>query len=288
MKFVSYIYNNVPAVGVLSEDEQRVIPVKALGYAASDMNELIDELHGEKLCLREAESISIADVELEAAVIHPRQDVICLGLNYRDHVAEATKADAVFDVQKGDAVYFAKRVERAVAPGKPIDGHFDICDSLDYEVELAVVIGKDAKNVKAENAAEYIFGYTILNDVSARNLQTRHKQWYFGKSLDGFTPIGPAILTGEELAGRPELDIRCYVNGEKRQDSNTRMMIFDIPYIIEELSAGMTLRAGTVIATGTPSGVALGMPPETRVYLKSGDVVRCEIDGIGVLENPVR
>lgn len=287
MKLVSYIYNGTPAVGVLTQDETRVVPVKALGYKADDMNALIDEMHGQKLKLCEAESIALSDVELDAA-INPRQDVICLGLNYREHAAEATRADKVFDVQKGDAVYFAKRVDRAVAPGKPIDGHFDICDSLDYEVELAVVIGKDAKNVSAADAAEYIFGYSIINDVSARNLQTRHKQWYFGKSLDGFTPIGPCILTGEELAGRPKLGIRCYVNGEKRQDSSTDMMIFDIPYIIEELSAGMTLRAGTVIATGTPSGVALGMPPETRKYLVSGDVVRCEIDRIGVLENEVR
>lgn len=287
MKLVSYIYNDAPAVGVLTQDETRVVPVKALGYKADDMNALIDELHGQKLRLGEAESIALSDVELDAA-IDPRQDVICLGLNYREHAAEATRADKVFDVQKGDAVYFAKRVDRAVAPGKPIEGHFDICDSLDYEVELAVIIGKDAKNVSAADAAEYIFGYSVINDVSARNLQTRHKQWYFGKSLDGFTPIGPCILTGEQFLGRPKLGIRSYVNGQKRQDSSTDMMIFDIPYIIEELSAGMTLRAGTVIATGTPSGVALGMPPETRKYLVSGDVVRCEIDQIGVLENEVR
>ena len=188
---------------------------------------------------------------------------------------------------RGDAVYFAKRLNKAVASGDTIDGHFDICDSLDYEVELGVVLGKDAKNVKAADAAEYIFGYTIINDVSARNLQTRHKQWYFGKSLDGFTPMGPCILSAEELGAMPELDIRCYVNGELRQNSNTRMMIFDIPFIIEELSAGMTLKAGTVIATGTPSGVALGMDPVVRQYLKRGDVVRCEIDGIGVLENTI-
>ena len=196
-------------------------------------------------------------------------------------------ADAVFDVQRGDAVYFSKRLNKAVATNDTIDGHFDICDSLDYEVELGVIIGKDAKNVKAADAAEYIFGYTIINDVSARNLQTRHKQWYFGKSLDGFTPMGPYIRSAEELGAMPELNIRCYVNDELRQNSNTRMMIFDIPYIIEELSAGMTLKAGTVIATGTPSGVALGMDPAVRQYLKSGDVVRCEIDGLGILENTI-
>lgn len=289
MKFVTYTYNGVTAPGVLTADESAVIPASELGYAAKSMNELIDQLSGAMPVIpAEATSIAISAVKLEAPIPEPKQDVVCLGLNYRDHVEEATRADAVFDVQRGDAVYFAKRLQKAVAPGDMIDGHLDICDSLDYEVELGVVIGKDAKNVKAEDALEYIFGYTIINDVSARNLQTRHKQWYFGKSLDDFTPMGPCIVTPESIGAKPELDIRCYINGEKRQDSNTRMMIFDIPYIIEELSAGMTLKAGTVIATGTPSGVALGMPPETQKYLVSGDVIRCEIDGIGVLENTVK
>ncbi len=289
MKFVTYTYNGVTAPGVLTADESAVIPASELGYAAKSMNELIDQLGGTMPVIpAEATSIALSAVKLEAPIPEPKQDVVCLGLNYRDHVEEATRADAVFDVQRGDAVYFAKRLQKAVAPGDMIDGHFDICDSLDYEVELGVIIGKDAKNVKTEDALEYIFGYTIINDVSARNLQTRHKQWYFGKSLDDFTPMGPCIVTPESIGAKPELDIRCYINGEKRQDSNTRMMIFDIPYIIEELSAGMTLKAGTVIATGTPSGVALGMPPETQKYLVSGDVIRCEIDGIGVLENTVK
>lgn len=289
MKFVTYTYNGVTAPGVLTADESAVIPASELGYAAKSMNELVDQLGGAMPVIpAEATSIALSTVKLEAPIPEPKQDVVCLGLNYRDHVEEATRADAVFDVQRGDAVYFAKRLQKAVAPGDMIDGHFDICDSLDYEVELGVIIGKDAKNVKAEDALEYIFGYTIINDVSARNLQTRHKQWYFGKSLDDFTPMGPCIVTPESIGAKPELNIRCYINGEKRQDSNTRMMIFDIPYIIEELSAGMTLKAGTVIATGTPSGVALGMPPETQKYLVSGDVIRCEIDGIGVLENTVK
>lgn len=289
MKFVTYNYKNSEAVGILTEDEKAVVPAKSLGFRAESMNEFIDELGGRLPELpAEPETLSLAEVKLEAPIPVPRQDVICLGLNYRDHAEEATKADAVFDVQRGDAVYFAKRLQRAVAPNDSIDGHFDICDSLDYEVELAVIIGRDARNVKAGDAGDYIFGYTILNDVSARNLQTRHKQWYFGKSLDDFTPMGPCIATAESIGSRPELGIRCYVNGELRQNSNTRMMIFDIPYIIEELSAGMTLKAGTVIATGTPSGVALGMSPETQKYLESGDVIRCEIDEIGVLENTVK
>ena len=289
MKFVTYNYKNSEAVGILTEDEKAVVPAKSLGFRAESMNEFIDELGGRLPELpAEPETLSLAEVKLEAPIPVPRQDVICLGLNYRDHAEEATKADAVFDVQRGDAVYFAKRLQRAVAPNDSIDGHFDICDSLDYEVELAVIIGRDARNVKAGDAGDYIFGYTILNDVSARNLQTRHKQWYFGKSLDDFTPMGPCIATAVSIGSRPELGIRCYVNGELRQNSNTRMMIFDIPYIIEELSAGMTLKAGTVIATGTPSGVALGMSPETQKYLESGDVIRCEIDEIGVLENTVK
>lgn len=288
MKFVTYKKEGKSAVGVLNAAETAVIPASELGLKAQSMNELIDELNGAMPVVSNgAKEISLDAVKLDAPIPEPKQDIICLGLNYRDHAEEATRADAVFDVQRGNAVYFAKRLNKAVASGDTIDGHFDICDSLDYEVELGVVLGKDAKNVKAADAAEYIFGYTIINDVSARNLQTRHKQWYFGKSLDGFTPMGPCILSAEELGAMPELDIRCYVNGKLRQNSNTRMMIFDIPFIIEELSAGMTLKAGTVIATGTPSGVALGMDPVVRQYLKRGDVVRCEIDGIGVLENTI-
>ncbi len=288
MKFVTYTYEGASAAGILSAGESAVIPVSELGLKAGSMNELICELGGSLPVIpADAESIPLSEVKLDAPIPEPKQDVVCLGLNYRDHVDEATRADAVFDVQRGDAVYFAKRLQRAVAPGGVIDGHFDICDSLDYEVELGVIIGRDAKRVKAADAGDYIFGYTIINDVSARNLQTRHKQWYFGKSLDDFTPMGPCIVSADAIGAMPELDIRCYVNGQLRQCSNTRNMIFDIPYVIEELSAGMTLKAGTVIATGTPSGVALGMPPETRQYLKSGDVIRCEIDGIGVLENTV-
>ena len=288
MKFVTYINDGESGVGVLNAAETAVIPAAELGLKAKTMNELIDELRGALPTVPEVvKELALSEIRLDAAIPEPKQDIICLGLNYRDHAEEATRADAVFDVQRGDAVYFAKRLQRAVAPGGTIDGHFDICDSLDYEVELGVVLGKDAKNVKAADAAEYIFGYTIINDVSARNLQTRHKQWYFGKSLDDFTPIGPCIVSAEKLGAMPKLDIRCYVNGELRQNSNTRMMIFDIPYIIEELSTGMTLKAGTVIATGTPSGVALGMEPTVREYLKSGDVIRCEIEGIGVLENTI-
>ena len=146
-------------------------------------------------------------------------------------------------------------------------------------LELAVVLGKDAKDVRRLRP--------ILNDVSARDVQTAHKQWYFGKSLDGFTPIGPCIVTADEFdTYPPKLPIRCFVNGEKRQDSNTGLQIFDIDHVIAELSQGMTLKAGTIIATGTPAGVGMGMEPPC--FLKPGDEVRCEIEGIGTLTNTVR
>ena len=158
-------------------------------------------------------------------------------------------------------------------------------DSLDFEAELGVVLGMDAKGVKAENAEKFIFGYTIINDFSARNLQTRHKQWYLGKSLDKLTSIGPCIVTKDEIGNVADLGIRSYVNGELRQNSNTGFMIQTIGGAVEELSEGMTLLAGTLIATGTPAGVGMGFNPPK--FLKTGDKVICEIDKIGRLENTI-
>ena len=158
--------------------------------------------------------------------------------------------------------------------------------SLDYEAELAVIIGRDCKNVRERDAAACIFGYTVLNDVSARNLQTEHNQWYFGKSLDGFTPMGPCIVTEDEIPYPPALSISSTVNGELRQNSNTKYLLHSISEIIAELSQGMTLLAGTIIATGTPAGVGMGFDPPK--FLKSGDVVTCEIEKIGRLTNMVK
>jgi 2-keto-4-pentenoate hydratase/2-oxohepta-3-ene-1,7-dioic acid hydratase in catechol pathway len=158
-------------------------------------------------------------------------------------------------------------------------------DSLDYEVELGVILKRDAFWVSEEEAGEYILGYTIINDVSARNIQLKHQQWYRGKSLDGYTPMGPCIVTADELEDVHNLSLTCFVNDEKRQDSNTAYMITTIEEAISELSQGMTLRAGTIIATGTPGGVGMGFKPPK--FLKPGDVVKCVIDGIGELTNTV-
>ena len=233
-------------------------------------------------------ALPVEAVTLQSPIPCPAQDVVCLGINYMAHSDEAEKYSAdAFSTQHQDAIYFSKRVSRAVPDGGFIEAHTDLVQKLDYECELAVVLGKDAKDVPAGQTKDYVFGYTILNDVSARDVQTAHKQWYFGKSLDGFTPMGPCIVTADEFdTYPPALPIRSRVNGELRQDSNTKLQIFDIDHVIHELSQGMTLKAGTIIATGTPAGVGMGMDPPQ--FLHPGDTVQCEIEGIGTLTNTVR
>jgi 2-keto-4-pentenoate hydratase/2-oxohepta-3-ene-1,7-dioic acid hydratase in catechol pathway len=202
------------------------------------------------------------------------------------HAEESARySNETFGGERPYAVYFAKRVAEAVRPGGEIQGHFDITERLDYEAELAVIIGKEAYRVPAEEAYEYVFGYTILNDISARDLQTGHKQWYLGKSLDGFTPIGPWIVTADEIPGRPKIRVQSYVNGELRQDGNTDDFIFDIAHCIHELSQGIRLLPGTIISMGTPAGVGMGFKPPR--FLSVGDTVDCVIEGIGTLHNVV-
>lgn len=291
MKLVTYEFNHEVKVGIIGNDGNNVVPVSALGYRAKEMTEFIYEIGGAisadlMNAVDAAQGDLLSQCRLLSPIPQPAQDILCLGVNYKDHQDETIKAGVAYDKSKTNTIYFGKRLNRAVGPDEYIDGHFNICDSLDYEVELAVVIGKDAKDVAPENVQEYILGYTILNDISARNLQKKHQQWYFGKSLDDFTPIGPWIVTADEFDGIPQVGIRSYVNGELRQNSNTKLLINPIDFVIHELSQGMTLKAGTIIATGTPSGVAMGM--DSQPWLQSGDVVRCEIDGIGVLENTVK
>lgn len=293
MKILTYKHGGETAVGVLKNDGSEVVPVNYLGCSAIDMNTFLDVQNEKKLEKLDRnkelmQGIPLDEVQILSPIPHPKQDVVCLGINYYAHAEEAARFhDEAFGGERPVPIYFSKRINRALADGEEIDGHLDIVDSLDYEAELAVIIGKDARNVKPEEVFEYVFGYTILNDMSARNLQTSHKQWYFGKSLDGFTPMGPCIVTADEFdTYPPKMGIRSFVNGEKRQDSNTGLQIFDIDHVIHELTQGMTLKAGTIIATGTPAGVGMGMDPPQ--FLKPGDTVRCEIDGIGSLTNTVR
>lgn len=296
MKFVTYRENGQEKIGVWNRAETHVYPVSAAGLSYADMNGLIEKItDGEKRQLRLLTEKALSEVsgaadkdavKLLSPIPHPKQDVICLGINYMAHAEESARyKKEAFGGERPYAIYFSKRVNEAVADGGVIPAHENLVDSLDYECELAVVIGKEAKNVRKEDVQDYLFGYTILNDVSARNVQTRHKQWYFGKSLDGFTPMGPCITAAEDIAFPPHLTIQSRVNGELRQNSNTNLLIFDIAHIISELSQGMTLQAGTIIATGTPAGVGMGFTPPD--FLKPGDMVECIIEGIGSIKNTV-
>lgn len=292
MKILTYMHNGTTAVGVLKKDGSEVVPVNYLDFDVADMNAFLeaqDEAKLEKMDRNKElmQGIPVEEIQLLAPIVYPKQDVICLGINYYAHAEEAARFhDEAFGGERPEPIYFAKRINRAVADGEYIDGHLDIVDSLDYEAELAVVIGKDARDVQPDEVFDYVFGYTILNDMSARNLQTAHKQWYFGKSLDDFTPIGPWIVTKDEFTNPPALPIRSYVNGELRQDSNTELMINGIEKVICQLTQGMTLAAGTIIAMGTPAGVGMGFTPPK--FLQAGDIVKCEIEGIGAITNEIK
>ena len=293
MKLVCFLYQGKEQTGILHSDGIRIAPLAVLGVSYPDMNTLICRVTEEEMnALRRAEDrdfvLDVRELKLLSPIPHPLQDVICLGLNYTEHAEEAAfySREAFVKKDRRHAVYFSKRVNTSPGPDEIIPSYEGLVDRLDYEAELAVILGKDAFHIRKEEAADYIFGYTVLNDVSARNLQTAHTQWYFGKSLDGFTPMGPVITTADEIPFPPRLEISCRVNGELRQHSSTDMLITGIDAILEELSQGMTLKAGTIIATGTPKGVGMGFDPPR--WLHPGDVVECEIERIGVLRNTVR
>ena len=233
-----------------------------------------------------AQTIAADAVRLLAPLPRPRKNVFCVGRNYAEHIAEGERAQNIKVGVTEVPVFFTKPPTAVIGPGAAIPIFADVSTSIDYEVELALVIGKPGHDIPPERAYEHIFGYTIVNDVSARDVQRRHGGQYFkGKALDGSCPMGPWIVTADEIPDAGHLGIRLRVNGETRQDSTTAAMIFDIPTLIASLSAGLTLEAGDVIATGTPSGVGYAMDPPC--FLRPGDVVTCEIDGIGRLENPV-
>ena len=228
----------------------------------------------------------IDQVRLLAPIERPIHDILCVGVNYQDHLAEANARVKNFKKETNDAVYFGKRAIKIIGTNDLVEACLDIDNALDYEVELAVIIGKTGKNIAREEVEEYIFGYSIFNDFSSRRLQLKHMQWFKGKSLDTYSAMGPVILHKSALSFPVEVDIKCSVNGELRQNSNTRLFLNDIPKIVSELSQGMTLEAGDIIATGTPSGVGMGYKPGK--WLKSGDEVICEIAQIGKLINKIK
>jgi 2-keto-4-pentenoate hydratase/2-oxohepta-3-ene-1,7-dioic acid hydratase in catechol pathway len=230
----------------------------------------------------------VPEARLLAPIPRTPKNVFCVGKNYHEHAKEF--AGSGFDGGAKDVVppfpvVFSKPHTSIIATGEPILGHLDPTGGLDYEGELGIVIGKSGRGIAKADALKHVFGYTIINDVTARHLQKRHSQWVLGKGLDSFCPMGPAILTADEVPDPTKLTLTTWVNGEQRQHAPVSDLIFDIPTLIEAISAGITLEPGDVIATGTPAGVGIGFSPPR--FLASGDVVRIEVPGIGMLENRV-
>ncbi len=235
--------------------------------------------------LAQARPLDPSEVEWLAPIPRPTKNILCLGLNYADHARESVAAKGLPLTLPTDAVVFTKNVTTVTGPYADVPAHGTVTNELDWEVELGVIIGTGGRAIPRERALEHVFGYTVINDLSARDLQFRHKQFFLGKSLDGHCPMGPVVVTADEIPNPQNLALQCRVNGVVKQDGHTRDMIFDIATTIEILSRGMTLEPGDIISTGTPAGVGFArQPPE---FLRPGDVVECSVEGIGNLRNRV-
>ena len=285
MKLVTYEHNGRMAIGLLRDEY--IIDLLAV---APDMIALI-ELGEQGLAQARAaakaagNAIPLSDVRLLPPIHTPRRNVMCVGKNYVEHTRESYEARGETVETIEYPVIFTKTTTCVNGPHDDIPYDAAVSEHIDYEAELAVIIGRRVKNTNREEAQAAVFGYTVLNDVTARDLQSLHKQFFKGKSLDGSCPIGPCIVTADELPDPYSLRITCHVNGDLRQDSANETMTFDIPTIINHLSRGMTLLPGDIIATGTPSGVGFAMKPP--VFLQPGDVVECAIEGIGAIRNRI-
>lgn len=293
MRFATIRVGNVPMVALIDHTAEYAWPLEnSLGRRVSEMLELICRFDVYRpLIARFGEPLSLSDVRIDAPVPRPARNIFCVGKNYMEHAREFHRSGmdrtarpfADEDVSEHPIV-FSKVPETVIADGVEIRYPSGVSDCVDYEAELAVIIGVGGRGIGKREALQHVWGYTIINDVTARDLQSRHQQWLLGKSLDTFCPMGPCVVTADEFSPQ-SASIRCWVNDELRQDANTRDLIFDIPTLIAAISAGTTLNPGDIIATGTPSGVGIGFDPPR--YLRRGDRVAIEIEGIGRLSNPV-
>ena len=291
LKLITFADAAGSRVGVLL-DGGRVVDLGLVMPPARDMIALIEAGPAALAAVRAlaaspppAAVLPLTAVALQAPIPQPRRNVFCVGRNYMDHVAEGDRAQgkAQSEVPKYPQ-FFTKAADTVIAPGAVVPSHTGITQWLDYEVELVAVIGTAGRDIPKEKALDHVFGWTIGNDVTGRDLQRRHGQWFKGKSLDRSCPMGPVIVPREDLDAS-DLAIGLKINGEQRQSSRTSKMIFDVKEIIHQLSAGFTLLPGDVIMTGTPEGVGYAMqPPQT---MKTGDVMELEVEGIGVLTNAI-
>jgi 2-keto-4-pentenoate hydratase/2-oxohepta-3-ene-1,7-dioic acid hydratase in catechol pathway len=308
MRFVTFVRKNQQRIGLMDKDDQIIdlaeinrrylrggnppylasmqafietggkalqVAKKAAKYVAGK------SLEEQKKLGRAGALLKSSQAKLLAPIPWPRKNAIMLGINYREHVDEGARARSLEIKYPEWPVFFTKPATSVIGPNGKVVRH-KVTDKLDWEVELAVIIGKKGRNIPKDKAYEYIFGYTVCLDMTARELQRLHGQWFKGKSLDTFCPLGPWIVHKSALSDPQQVRLICRVNGEVMQDGNTRDMIFDIPTIIESLSRGLTLEPGDIISTGTPSGVGFARVPP--VYLNPGDKVEGDIEGIGVLQ----
>ena len=225
------------------------------------------------------------DVKPRAPIPVPRRNILCLGKNYLEHAQELAPKMKTSGEAPRQPIIFTKATSSVIGPGEPIPAYPAYTQKLDYEAELALIIGREGRDIAPADAWDHVFGYTALNDISARDLQKSHYQWFRAKSLDGFAPMGPVVVHRSAMPALDEIEVKCFVNGEQRQDATFDQLIFDVPTMISVLSAGMTLQAGDIIATGTPGGVGMGFTPPK--YLQPGDEVVVDISGVGELRNPV-
>jgi 2-keto-4-pentenoate hydratase/2-oxohepta-3-ene-1,7-dioic acid hydratase in catechol pathway len=286
MRIATFQFNGQREVGLVSSDGKTVTPLALTAEQARSGAQVVIDLltAGQSIPAAAGSSVPLSDATLEAPLPRPLRNLWCVGRNYHAHAKELSTSVFKDNDANPDSwpIVFTKVPECVVGPHDDVVVPVGVSDQIDYEAELAVVIGKGGKNISKTDALKHVFGYTVVNDVTARDVQMRHQQWDMGKSFDTFCPVGPWIVTADEFDGT-KTRVRCWVNGELRQDGPTENMIFDIPTLIETISRGITLYPGDVIATGTPAGVGMGMKPPH--YLKAGDVVRVEIDGLGAIEN---
>lgn len=285
MKIATFNHGGQRKVGIVDEGNRQVRPFAISSAEASEGLLAILGRDGE--LPPTGEPLPLGDVEIEAPVPRPRRNIFCVGKNYHEHAKEFSSSgfdsSASAGVVPKAPIIFSKLPESVIATGKAVEIDESVSTAIDYESELAVIIGKPGRAIAKESAFEHVWGYTIVNDVTARDLQGLHSQWLIGKSQDTFCPMGPVAVSKDDF-DLETAAIRGFVNDELRQNAKISQLIFDIPTLIETLSRGITLNVGDIIATGTPAGVGIGFTPPK--YLDEGDVVRVEIDGIGVLENP--
>lgn len=309
MRFVSFSSSEIPKphLGLLLNNDVLDIDLagQALHLSVPDqMQDLIDNYAQYQTALQQIEekvagrrfsevktfaaigaAHAVDAVHLTAPLLHPRKNIMCLAVNYRAHAQETAVVRNHSGEPPSIPVFFTKATTTVNDPYGSFVIDPAVSTEIDWEAELGVIIGKAGKNIREEDALSYVFGYTVLNDITARDLQVRHKQFFKGKSLDGSCPMGPAIVTADEVPDPQNLAISLRVNGVTKQSANTNLMLFPVRMAISVLSAGMTLEPGDIIATGTPSGVGYSrVPPE---FLKAGDVLETEVEHVGLIRNTI-